>query len=51
MDTKAQNQLKLDTFEALQILKCFYWDRLIIAEDEAAVHDQMWVPMKVDDEL
>jgi hAT family C-terminal dimerisation region len=45
-DTKFRNRLKPETFEALQILKCCYRDRLIVAEDEAAAHDHVWVPME-----
>ena len=44
-DTKTENQLKPDTIEALQILKCCQEDMLIIAEDEAAAHDPTWVPL------
>lgn len=47
-DTKARNQLKPETFEALQILKSCYRDGLLIAEDEAAAHDHTWVPVDVD---
>jgi len=46
-DTKARNQLKPETFEALQILKSCYHDRLLVVEDEAAAHDHTWVPIDV----
>jgi len=46
-DAKAQNQLKPETFEALQILKSCYRGGPFVAEDEAAAHDHTWVPMNV----
>jgi hypothetical protein len=48
-DTKARNQLKPETFEALQILKCCYRDGLFVVGDEAASHDRTWAPMDVDE--
>jgi hypothetical protein len=49
-DTKARNQLKPETFEALQILKSCYRDRLLVAEDEAAAHDHTWLPIDVNED-
>ncbi|KIM75155.1 hypothetical protein PILCRDRAFT_13838 [Piloderma croceum F 1598] len=40
MDTKAQNQLSQETFEALQILKSCYKDGLIKVEEEVAAHER-----------
>jgi hypothetical protein len=39
-DTKAQNQLSLETFEALQILKSCYKDGLITVKEEVAAHEK-----------
>ena len=49
-DTKARNQLKLETFEVLQILKSCYRDGLLVVENEAAAYDHTWVPVHVDDD-
>ena len=40
-DTKAQNQLLPETFEALQILKSCYKDGLITVEEEVAAHERI----------
>lgn len=48
-DMKARNQLKPETFEALQILKCCYRDGLFVMGDKAALHDHTWALMDVDE--